>query len=67
MGFEAGFVFFSEFFGDDEHGAAFGGFEFGFLEIGCGKTLTGLNKKIGVAQTASIETVGDLEVAYAMA
>ena len=33
-----------------------------FLEIGCGKTLAGLNKKIGVAaQTISIEKVEDLE------
>lgn len=33
-----------------------------FLEIGCGKTLTGLNKKIGVAGlTQSIDKVADLE------
>jgi [acyl-carrier-protein] S-malonyltransferase len=33
-----------------------------FLEIGCGKTLTGLNKKIGVAApTLSIDKVTDLE------
>ncbi len=33
-----------------------------FLEIGCGKTLAGLNKKIGVAAaTLSIDKVEDLE------
>jgi [acyl-carrier-protein] S-malonyltransferase len=33
-----------------------------FLEIGCGKTLAGLNKKIGVASTTlSIEKLEDLE------
>jgi len=33
-----------------------------FLEIGCGKTLAGLNKKIGVAAaTVSIDKVEDLE------
>jgi [acyl-carrier-protein] S-malonyltransferase len=35
-----------------------------FIEIGCGKTLTGLNKKMG-ANTISIEKVTDLEVAHA--
>ena len=35
-----------------------------FLEIGCGKTLSGLNKRIGVTiPTLSIETVADLEQA----
>jgi [acyl-carrier-protein] S-malonyltransferase len=33
-----------------------------FLEIGCGKTLAGLNKRIGTpAETISIERIGDLE------
>ncbi|MBS3904551.1 MAG: ACP S-malonyltransferase [Simkania sp.] len=34
-----------------------------FLEIGCGKTLSGMNRKIGVAQEAifSLEKVADLE------
>jgi [acyl-carrier-protein] S-malonyltransferase len=33
-----------------------------FLEIGCGKTLAGLNKKIGVtALTLSIDRVEDLD------
>jgi [acyl-carrier-protein] S-malonyltransferase len=34
-----------------------------FIEIGCGKTLTGLNRKIGVLDALSIEKVADLEVA----
>jgi [acyl-carrier-protein] S-malonyltransferase len=34
-----------------------------YLEIGCGKTLTALNKKIGVAApTISVEKVGDLDL-----
>jgi len=33
-----------------------------FLEIGCGKTLTGLNKKMGISLMGSIDKVGDLEV-----
>jgi len=34
----------------------------GYLEIGCGKTLTGMNKKIGItAPSFSIEKVADLE------
>lgn len=36
-----------------------------FLEIGCGKTLTGLNKKMGTAACLSIEKVGDLELVHA--
>jgi [acyl-carrier-protein] S-malonyltransferase len=32
-----------------------------FIEIGCGKTLSGMNKKIGAASTFSIEKVSDLE------
>ncbi|MBX7066024.1 MAG: ACP S-malonyltransferase [Parachlamydiales bacterium] len=36
-----------------------------YLEIGCGKTLTGLNKKIGVASCASIEKINDLEMVHA--
>jgi [acyl-carrier-protein] S-malonyltransferase len=40
---------------------AMSGIEF-FLEIGCGKTLAGLNKKIGLAApTLSIEKIEDLE------
>ena len=38
-----------------------------FLEIGCGKTLAGLNRKIGVsARTISIDQVADLEQAVAI-
>lgn len=40
------------------------GVEF-YLEIGCGKTLTGLNKKIGVPVAASIEKINDLELVHA--
>lgn len=36
-----------------------------FLEIGCGKTLSGLNKKMGVSSVLSIEKISDLELAYA--
>lgn len=36
-----------------------------FLEVGCGKTLSGLNKKIGVSSMLSIEKISDLELAYA--
>jgi [acyl-carrier-protein] S-malonyltransferase len=36
-----------------------------FVEIGCGKTLTGLNKKMDVSSMSSIEKITDLEVAYA--
>ncbi len=35
-----------------------------FLEIGCGKTLTGLNKKMGVS-ALSIEKIQDLELVHA--
>lgn len=38
-----------------------------FLEIGCGKTLTGLNKKMGILSMASVEKVGDLEFVHALA
>lgn len=38
-----------------------------FLEIGCGKTLTGLNRKMDISSAASIEKVTDLEIAYATA
>lgn len=37
-----------------------------FLEIGCGKTLTGLNKKIGTPACLSIEKVGELELVHAI-
>ncbi len=36
-----------------------------FLEIGCGKTLTGLNRKIGVPISESIEKIEDLESIHA--
>jgi [acyl-carrier-protein] S-malonyltransferase len=32
-----------------------------FIEIGCGKTLSGLNKKMGITNTKSFEKVSDLE------
>ncbi|MCB1106626.1 MAG: ACP S-malonyltransferase [Chlamydiia bacterium] len=36
-----------------------------FIEIGCGKTLSGMNRKIGVkGETLSIEKVKDLEMVY---
>ncbi len=38
-----------------------------YLEVGCGKTLTGLNRKMGLSVAASIEKVGDLEGIYAIA
>ncbi len=37
-----------------------------FLEIGCGKTLTGLNKKMGIGMPVSIEKVVDLELMHAI-
>jgi [acyl-carrier-protein] S-malonyltransferase len=37
-----------------------------FIEVGCGKTLSGLNKKME-ATTVSIDKVGDLEIVYATA
>lgn len=36
-----------------------------FLEIGPGKSLSGLNKKMGVEMASSIETLKDLEMCYA--
>jgi [acyl-carrier-protein] S-malonyltransferase len=41
------------------------GVEF-FLEIGCGKTLSGLNRKMGVSAMAAIEKVSDLEQVHAI-
>lgn len=41
------------------------GVEF-FLEIGCGKTLSGLNKKMGITSMSSIDKVSDLELAHAI-
>lgn len=38
-----------------------------FLEVGCGKTLTGLNKKMGILSMSSVDKVADLEVANAIA
>ena len=33
-----------------------------FIEIGCGKTLAGMNKRIGTPPTLSIEKISDLEL-----
>ncbi len=38
-----------------------------FIEIGCGKTLSGLNRKMGIAGGSSIEKISDLELANANA
>ncbi len=38
-----------------------------FLEIGCGKTLTGLNKKMGISIASAIDRVTDLELTHAIA
>ena len=38
-----------------------------FLEIGCGKTLSGLNRKMGITAMSSIEKVTDLELVHAIA
>jgi [acyl-carrier-protein] S-malonyltransferase len=32
-----------------------------YLEVGCGKTLTGLNKKMGIVNAAAMDKVSDLE------
>lgn len=37
-----------------------------FLEIGCGKTLTGLNRKMGISSMFTVEKVTDLELAHAL-
>jgi [acyl-carrier-protein] S-malonyltransferase len=37
-----------------------------FIEIGCGKTFSGLNKKMGISSTTSIDKVTDLELAHAI-
>jgi len=37
-----------------------------FLEIGCGKTLSGLNRKMGITSMSSIEKVTDLELVHAI-
>lgn len=36
-----------------------------FIEIGCGKTLSGMNRKIGAARTINIGKIEDLEAAHA--
>jgi [acyl-carrier-protein] S-malonyltransferase len=38
-----------------------------FLEIGCGKTLSGLNRKMGISSMAAVEKVIDLESVHAIA
>jgi [acyl-carrier-protein] S-malonyltransferase len=38
-----------------------------FLEIGCGKTLSGLNRKMGISSMSSVEKVTDLELVHAFA
>jgi [acyl-carrier-protein] S-malonyltransferase len=38
-----------------------------FLEIGCGKTLSGLNRKMGISGISAVEKVSDLESVYAIA
>ena len=38
-----------------------------YLEVGCGKTLTGLNKKMDISSMSAIDKVADLEVAHAIA
>lgn len=38
-----------------------------FLEIGCGKTLSGLNKKMGILSMSAVEKVVDLETVHAIA
>ncbi|OGN56303.1 MAG: [acyl-carrier-protein] S-malonyltransferase [Chlamydiae bacterium RIFCSPHIGHO2_12_FULL_44_59] len=37
-----------------------------YLEVGCGKTLSGLNKKMDIPSMASIDKVTDLELAHAI-
>ncbi|HSX11578.1 MAG TPA: ACP S-malonyltransferase [Chlamydiales bacterium] len=38
-----------------------------YLEVGCGKTLSGLNKKMGISSMSAVEKVTDLEGANAIA
>ena len=38
-----------------------------YIEIGSGKTLSGLNKKIGAGPTLSLDKVTDLDTLYASA
>jgi [acyl-carrier-protein] S-malonyltransferase len=38
-----------------------------YLEVGCGKTLSGLNKKMNVSALAAVDKVADLEGVYATA
>jgi [acyl-carrier-protein] S-malonyltransferase len=37
-----------------------------FLEIGCGKTLSGLNRKMDVSAMSAVEKITDLELAHAV-
>lgn len=37
-----------------------------FLEIGCGKTLSGLNRKMGITSMSAVEKITDLELVHAV-